>query len=928
MLRWSYKTGLLLLTSLVISHAANGFEKKVLLIHSYHSELSWTLALKTGINHAFHNSEHQIEVFHEYLDAKRYPSLPHQRVFLDYIRNKFRSINLDLLMVSDDAALNLVMENELLEQLPVVYLGVNQARQEILDATRMTGVFENHDIEETIAVSLRQTESDSLVILTDTSKSGTSNMAKVTASKSLLDIPEVVIVHDLVSTDIEDTFSDIPAEWPVMILGQLRLKSASGPMVAYEESASLLRRHIANPMFSESTMHLGYGVVGGKMLDGNHHAQDAVKLALQVLEGTPVEEVKPILESKNLWMFDAREMKRFGYTQDQLPEGSVISYQQKTFYERNKPVIWATSAVLSIALIIIALLMEILRRRTIATTLLMENKKRYKDLAEIGADIFWEVDADFRVTHLSGDLPFNLELPAILGRSFKTLYRVMPYAEFEYAEVEDLFNHRKPITDLVYKVPPNNGRMQVFKISGRPFYDHAGAFLGYRGNQRQVTTEYELHRQLEYQAHHDELSNLINRRYFDTHLIKALDAVKRTNSESVLCYLDLDQFKVVNDTAGHSAGDRMLAEIAQLLKKHISPELVLGRLGGDEFGLIIENCSHLNGKEICEELIERVTSYRFIWGKRWFSVGVSIGIVPITSDSASATELLSKADMACYRAKDLGRNRVYLATEHDQNLASQLDEMNWLADISRALEDGRFYLAKQIIEPAKANNTQEHVEILLRLRGDKGENISPARFIPAAERYGSITQIDHWVVTTVAQQYHHLFPDTSPMISINLSGASLSDDRFLEYIKTVITRSEIDPRRLCFEITETAAITFISHVEAFIRQLKTIGIKFALDDFGSGVTSFSYLRKLPVDYLKIDGSLIRPIESGETNDLAIVEMINRLAHTMGIQTIAEYVETAKIKSLLQTVGVDFLQGYEIHKPSALPPPQLRNSSRS
>lgn len=455
--------------------------------------------------------------------------------------------------------------------------------------------------------------------------------------------------------------------------------------------------------------------------------------------------------------------------------------------------------------------------------------------------------------------------------------------------------------------------MRIFKLNGKLIIDESQLFQGYRGIQRDITEEYFLTKKIAYQAAYDSLTNLLNRTEFDGRLQEAVYLAKEDNTNCVLCYLDLDQFKLVNDTAGHMVGDQLLTELAHLLKQQIRPNDVLGRLGGDEFGLLMQDCLLLEAQAFCERLVATVQNFRFQWQDSQFRVGVSVGIVAFSDASYSAEELLSRADLACYKAKDAGRGRVYAANQNDRELDHYQLQMAHIADIPQAIEENRLFLVKQPIQLIGQPSTQyRHYEILLRLKDGKNNIIGPGLFIPAAERYGVIGLIDQWVLENTLKQYHQAgLKDT--VVSINLSGASINDERAMAAVIALVTESNVPPSNICIEITETATIAQLDQALRFIESLKEIGVKFALDDFGSGVSSLSYLKSLPVDYLKIDGSLVKNIAVVES-DREIIYLINELAHKRGMKTIAEFVENEQILEQLRIIGVDYAQGYGIGKP--------------
>lgn len=904
-------------------------QQNVLVVHSYHPELSWTVNLKTGIDQEFKSSGQDVRIFHEFLDAKRYPALEHRQAFLEYLDEKYQDTAIELIMVSDDPGLMAILDvrEAYFLDLPVVFMGVNHARPDLFKVPMMSGVFEHHSVTETALEALRQTEAETLIIINDTTETGEANLERIQHIRQAPNAPEnIIVLDDVVPDDIELRFKSFSEQWPVLLMGQLRNEHQAGALINFGDGSQLLRSRLPNPIYSHSELHLNNGVVGGKVLNGEHHARQAVDIALRVLRGESIEQIEPILQSETLWMFDAQELNRFNIAFDALPEGSTLFNEDHSFYQTYRNLLWLIAGGFVASAAIIVLMAEVLRRRTIEEKMLRENEQRYRDLAKAGADIFWELDSDLCFSHLSGDTPFFSELgpQQLLGKRLQDVLKDMPDLDFDLDRFTDLVMARQPIDNFIFRVHETDRAIRIFKINGRPIFDKTDRFLGYRGIQREITEEYNLTQTIAYQATYDSLTGLINRNEFDMRLQEAVNRARNYQTEAILCYLDLDQFKIVNDTAGHLVGDQLLAELARLLKQSIRAADGLGRLGGDEFGLLLEGCSLKQGQIICESLVDKIQNYRFKWQGRQFNVGVSIGIVPILPDSSNATELLSRADLACYKAKDLGRGRIYIADHNDAELEMRQTQMARIANVSQAIEENRFYLVQQPILPLLGfHQDYHHAEILLRLTDEAGQIVSPGQFIPIAERYGMISLIDRWVVETIVRDYELYYPEQDTMVSINLSGASLSDDRFIEFVLELIQQSPLSPDRICFEITETSAISHLDQATVFIKAMKDIGVKFALDDFGSGVSSFGYLRSLPVDYLKIDGALVRNIVE-EKCDRTIVDLINQVAHMLGMHTIAEFVENEAILRQLRLLEVDYAQGYTIGKPAPLAATKMPN----
>ena len=435
-----------------------------------------------------------------------------------------------------------------------------------------------------------------------------------------------------------------------------------------------------------------------------------------------------------------------------------------------------------------------------------------------------------------------------------------------------------------------------------------------------VTETRKLTDKIAYQASHDALTDLVNRTEFENFLKKAVEYTKITKEEHALCYLDLDQFKVVNDTCGHIAGDELLRQLSTLLKNNMRQYDILARLGGDEFGILIHDCTLDKAVIAVEKIRVCIQDFNFAWEGNSFSVGVSIGVTTINSTSGNHVELLKEADSACFAAKDKGRNRVHIFHPDDEELAQRQGEMQWVGRINRALDEQRLCLFGQIIKPINDQLKHEgyHFETLLRLKDHNGNIIPPGAFLPSAERYNLSPTLDRWVCSTVLEWLagHPDFLQDLSACSINLSGLSLSDETFLDFIINELSHWSVVPSKICFEITETAAISNLSNATKFINKLKKEGCLFSLDDFGSGLSSFGYLKNLPVDFLKIDGLFVKNIESDPV-DLAMVRSINEVGHVIGKKTIAEFVENQNIIDILKEIGVDYVQGYCIGKPVPL-----------
>jgi diguanylate cyclase (GGDEF)-like protein/PAS domain S-box-containing protein len=558
------------------------------------------------------------------------------------------------------------------------------------------------------------------------------------------------------------------------------------------------------------------------------------------------------------------------------------------------------------------------RVRQSEAALFREKERAEVTLHSIG-DAVITTDGEGRIDYLN---PVALRLTGwhaeeIGGRPIVSLMRIVGEhsgEEILHPVVQALRENR------IVELPPHSvllcadGRSFPIADSAAPIHDRQGRTIGAVMVFHDVTYARQLERELSYHASHDALTGLCNRRQFELVLEQALEDAVAEEREHALCYLDLDQFKVVNDTCGHSAGDELLRQLAARLSAKVRESDMLARLGGDEFGVLLYGCTPRRAYAVAEELRNVICEFQFNCSEHRFQVGASIGVVAIDSGSGSVAELLSAADVACYAAKERGRNRVHVYQTDDHELQERRGEMRLVSRINRALQEGRFQLLVQDIADLSDDARPGYRELLVRLVDRDGGLLSPMSFIPAAERYGLMPSVDRWVVANACRLLaEESARDPEGVWAINLSGQSVCDEAFLEYVMHTVRESGVAPQRLCFEITETATIANLGHATRFMNVMHGMGCRFALDDFGSGLSSFGHLKQLPVDYLKIDGTFVRDMAE-DPIDYAMVEAINRIGHVMGIRTIAEFVEDEAVLNALRGLGVDYAQGYWIAVP--------------
>lgn len=473
-------------------------------------------------------------------------------------------------------------------------------------------------------------------------------------------------------------------------------------------------------------------------------------------------------------------------------------------------------------------------------------------------------------------------------------------------------------------VRPDGSRIAIDERAA-PIHDAEGRVTGGVLILRDISATRSQARQRSWEAAHDSLTGLPNRREFERLVEVAAESVREQGRQHVVCFMDLDQFKVVNDTCGHGAGDDLLKRVAEVLKARIRESDTLARLGGDEFGLLLEGCSLDRAELIVADLLAAVRDFRFHWDGKVFSVGISIGVAMVEGDG-DVNENLGAADTACYWAKDQGRNRACVYRHGDGDLEARRGQVGWIARINAALAEDRFVLHQQPYLPLASPAAEgSHLEVLLRMLDEHGRLIQPGSFLPAAERYNLMPFIDRWVVRQVFAHHRALAAQRGggPLTcAINLSATTINSEGFLDFVGQQARQWALPAGSICFEITESSAINNLRNAIEFMRQCKGLGILFALDDFGIGMSSFGYLKDLPVDYLKIDGSFVKNLVHNDI-DRAMTEAINRIGHIMGIRTVAEYAENQAIIDELRRMGVDFAQGYGVGRPVPMLEPGMK-----
>lgn len=541
-------------------------------------------------------------------------------------------------------------------------------------------------------------------------------------------------------------------------------------------------------------------------------------------------------------------------------------------------------------------------------------ESRYRHLVETAHDLVWSMDLQARWSYLNNATKsiYGLAPEEMMGRYVRD-FQLDEYGEQDFTAFKEILKGNELVQYETAHVD-TDGNVHYLSFNARAYRDADGRIIGISGTARDITQQKTVERQLAYQAQHDALTGLANRRQFHQELERVVSRVARSGAACALLYIDLDQFKYINDTLGHAAGDRLLIEFSTLLKTHVREGDLLSRFGGDEFTILLYNVDEAGVVKVAENLRAMVERYRFLEKGSVYNVSCSIGAAVIDNSVLSVDECMAHADLACHLAKTSGRNRCHLYRVDDKSKAGMEADMGWASRVKETLENNRMKIVYQPIASLFDGVVRDY-EVLARMHTDDGKIILPGGFMPAAERFGLIQSVDRWMVESAIQKLAQLRASGVVVnFSINLSAHAFEDEQLLPLIKRVLNETGVDPCALTFELTETAAIGNMVKAVKFISALKDLGCQFALDDFGSGFSSFTYLKHLPVDKLKIDGAFVQNMAQS-TVDQAMVASMNQVAHALNKITIAEFVENKETLALLQRFGVDYAQGHFIGKPS-------------
>jgi diguanylate cyclase (GGDEF)-like protein/PAS domain S-box-containing protein len=890
--------------------------RNVLVLHSSHRGYGWTDSIMDGVEAVMRSAPEEIELWVEYLDASRL----HRASFTQQLRTlyqyKYENVQFDVVITSGNKALEFLLDNRqaIAPDVPVVSSIVSDLGTSLADGQgNVTGISESADFAATldIAFSLHP-NLRRMVFISPGLRSRHLVEPLVADYRPEL---ELAIWHTESLAEIERALSTLPGDAVLVPVGEP--VTVGGVTMPMNNFVAWIAERTDLPIYSVWDFALGHGVVGGYLVSGFTQGTTIGQSALRILRGESMDQLAVNTGSPARFMFDYRMLQRFDVDVGLLPDNSVVINKPTTLYTEHKEVVWLALAVFASLFLVILVLGTNVRLRQRAERKLRSNQDRFRDFAESAADWFWETDLDMRFTYVSR------RSQDVLGVSREELIGSRIDDVFSDAEQQgEIGKHhevdrreQRPFKMQSFWRRPD-GLRRVISTSGKPMRGLDGVFRGYRGTSRDISDSYSLTEELGYQASHDTLTNLLNRRAFEQRLQTLLSRLEESPGEHALCYLDLDQFKVVNDTCGHIAGDELLRRLAERLQRQVRKRDTVARLGGDEFGVLLEDCPSERALELVSELHNSINAFQFVWNDQSFHVGASIGLVPINSPETTLDELLAAADRACYVAKDEGRNRIHLYRTDDEEIANHQGEIRWVSRIQRALEEDRVVICLQPIRPLPPNHvTGELYEVLVRLIDEKGALVSPNAFLPAAERYNLSVALDRRILD---EGLRHFTADRNQLDAlsiafINLSSHTFGSASFLDYILERAQFYNMPPEKLCFEISERTAITRLEDAKEFVDELRGIGCRFALDDFGRGSYSFRYLKELPVDFVKIDGSFVQNMLK-DPMDLVMVRSINDIARLSDAATIAEYVEDTDTLNKIIEIGVDFAQGFAVGRP--------------
>ena len=890
--------------------------RNVLVLHSSHRGYGWTDSIMEGIESVMHSAPENIELWVEYLDANRLRSTSFARQLLTLYKRKYESVDFDVVITSDHRALEFLLENRdaLAPGVPVVFSTVGDRGTRLAKGQpALTGVSESGDFVSTLDLAFTlHPDIDQMVFISPGLRNR--HLIESLVASYRPEIKLSIWSYESLA-EIEKALERLSGNPVLVPVGEP--VTVGGVVMPINKFVEWIAERSDAPIYTVWDFALGHGIVGGYLVSGFTQGETIAKIALRILRGESADSIPIVSDSPSRYMFDYNQLKRFDVDLSLLPKENQIINMPTSLYAQHKGIVWSAITIISLMSFTIVALGFNVRRRQRAERSLVTNQQRFRDFAESAADWFWETDPASRFTYLSNRAQEVLGVPVstLLGLSVNEVFRHASEPTDPHAGSTLQRDSTGSFRIQSFWQRPDGVR-RVISTAGKPIVDEQGKVLGYRGTSRDISDSYRLTEELSYQASHDILTNLLNRRAFEHRLQALLVRIKEGSGQHALCYLDLDQFKVVNDTCGHVAGDELLRRLADRIKNQVRKRDTVARLGGDEFGILLEDCPPEKAWQLVTNLHKCINEFEFVWNDQIFHVGASIGLVPIDSPDTTLDELLAAADRACYVAKDAGRNQVHLYRSDDIAVANNLGEIRWVNRIQRALEEDRLVICLQPIRSISApGHAGDLCEVLLRLIDEKGALVGPLAFLPAAERFNLSTALDRWVLDEGLRHFTSRSDrlEQLSMAFVNLSAQTFGNRSFVDYVLERTRHYEIPPEKLCFEISERTALARLDDAKVFVDSLRRIGCRFALDDFGRGTYSFRYLKELPVDFVKIDGSFVKNMLK-DPMDHVMVRSISEIARLSNAATIAEYVETTDLLAELTRLGIDYAQGFAVGRP--------------
>ncbi|AOT68578.1 ABC transporter substrate binding protein [Geosporobacter ferrireducens] len=928
--------------------------KKVLLINSYHKGLTWTDNITDAITKSFKNNTSDIELFVEYMDWKKFPEFENLINFYRLMEYKYSNKEIDLIITSDDAALDFVLQNrdKLFKHIPIVFSGVytDTAKDYMERYTNITGVAEKIDPKETITLALSINPNvRKIYVFHDNTESGIQAFHDVIKGTNEINKDlELVSLSSMSHTDITDGRLELSND--SIILMTTFTRDIEGRTLEIEEWVELVRQNTSAPLYDLYEMGVGYGSIGGSVVSGTLEGSEAASIAMRVLEGEDISEI-PLQERETITLkFDYNQLKAFNIPLNKLPEGSIIINKPFSFYETYKGLVWTVVIIFFLmGLFILILYMNIMKRKKAEKDLLhsheelsslyeelaaseeelrvqnqlleesrneiQKSEERYKLVFGASNEGLWELDM------VTNEMFFSENWYDIFDsfkehreiKNFDSWFELMHPEDRERAvnELERLKTGKSDKYECEYRIRNKNGEYQWVFSKGIALKNLDNSIKRLAGSHINIHEKKLQQEKIKQLAYYDTLTGLPNRTFLNQKLYSILKIAAETKDSGAVIFIDIDNFKMINDAFGHTFGDILLEQIGERLKKKARYDIYIGRLGGDEFLILYEGVKQDKLVEgLAKEIIECFEA-DFIVEEKKLHITTSIGISKYPDDGHTPDDLLKNADTAMYRAKYEGKNRYrFFEKSMNEDLAQKMILQNSLRN---ALERSEFVLYYQP-EIDTFDGTVYGFEALIRWLSPDHGFVPSMKFIHILEETGMIVEVGKWVFKNACEFAKKINRNNSKeiLVSINVSPIQLMHNDFVEDIKNIIENTGISPKLIGFEITETALMeSFTENIEK-LYKLRALGVVILLDDFGTGYSSLNYLRKMPIDILKIDKSFVDDLISDEGKPLA--ESIVVLAHSIGLKVVAEGVETEEQLNILKAYSCDFIQGYLISKP--------------